>query len=83
VRRELEQLLKAPLLMAEFGGRYPTMLGKLPDLLLRGQAVDAVETLQNNIARTENLLKKSRKRPNKEKKFKGFKKKKKAKPQDS
>ncbi len=32
-----------------------------------------MQALQNNITHTDNLLKKSRKRPNKEKKFKGFK----------
>ncbi len=41
--------------------------------------VNAVQALQNNITHTDNLLKKSRKRPNKEKKFKGFKKKNKSK----
>ncbi len=41
--------------------------------------MNAVQALQNNIIHTDNLLKKSRKRPNKEKKFKGFKKKNKSK----
>ena len=40
--------------------------------------MNAVQALQNNITHTDNLLKKSRKRPNKEK-FKGFKKKNKSK----
>ncbi len=44
-----------------------------------GIQVNAVQALQNNITHTDNLLKKSRKRPNKEKKFKGFKKKNKSK----
>jgi hypothetical protein len=39
VRRELQQMLRSPLLMTEYGGRYPTMLGHLPEPVLRpGQA---------------------------------------------
>jgi hypothetical protein len=35
VRRELQQMLRSPLLMTEYGGRYPTMLGHLPEPVLR------------------------------------------------
>jgi hypothetical protein len=39
VRRELQQMLRSPLLMTEYGGRYPTMLGHFPEPVLRpGQA---------------------------------------------
>ena len=83
VKRELQYLLRTPLLMTEYGGSYPTMQGRLPDPLLQPGQLKAVEALQNNITHTENILKKSRKRPNKEKKFKGFKKKKEGRSQEN
>jgi hypothetical protein len=76
VKRELQYLLRTPLVMAEYGGSYPTMMGKLPDPILQPlQPATAVESLQNNIMQTKNMLK-TRKQPRKDKKFKGFKKKK-------
>jgi hypothetical protein len=46
VRRELQQMLRSPLLMTEYGGRYPTMLGHLPEPVLRpGQAKNNYNSL--------------------------------------
>ena len=76
-KRELQYLLRTPLVVSEFSGRYPTQSGSLPPGLLNHQEkLNAVETLQSNISQTGKLLKKKSKPSNGDKKFKGFKKKK-------
>lgn len=75
-RRELDALLRMPLLAAGFGGRYPTMSGGLPHLEAP-TAQQAVDVLHNELASTNKLLgKKNKATSSVDRKFKGFKKKK-------
>ena len=84
-RRELTDLLRTPLINSEFCGRYPTMSGRLPTKLFRAADASAVEALQKDQMSSQNILKKKNKKPagNADKKFKGFKNKKKKKAVES
>ena len=74
-RRELDALLRTPLMAAGFGGRYPTMSGSLPHF--EAPAQQAVDVLHNEVANTNKLLGKKNKANNSaDRKFKGFKRKK-------
>jgi len=77
-KKELSSLLKTPLVVSEFTGKYPTQSGCLPENLCKPRELSAVDALQSDVANSENILKKKTSKTNTNARiFKGFKKRKK------
>jgi len=78
-RGELQSLLRTPLESREFGGKYPTMTGCLPDIMHHRPDLSAVESLKSEQAATQKILKGNKAKSASKRKqdlYKGFKKRK-------